>query len=232
MVATLQPRPQRFLHDRPGQCPRRVVAAAAAPLLGGLEHQVSGSLGPIEQFAVDPGGQGLQELGFAGGVLQGGGRLGRQGGARLLLQPGLALATRQLQQRIEINRRGELLLRPLGLALEANAADGDAPHRVAHDPLIHRTDLLHIEGPVADPLPLHHQQIAEHGEHHPIADPGGFQPAIGLGIKQLAPCAPAGSPWWRRRPQPPAGRGSSAPPRRHSAAPWCRDNRRRPGEAA
>ena len=94
MVATLQPRPQRFLHDRPGQCPRRVVAAAAAPLLGGLEHQVSGSLGPIEQFAVDPGGQGLQELGFAAGVLQGGGRLGRQGGARFLLQPGLALATR------------------------------------------------------------------------------------------------------------------------------------------
>ena len=39
--------------------------AAAAALFGGLEHQAAGRLGPIEQAAVDAGGEGLQQLGFA-----------------------------------------------------------------------------------------------------------------------------------------------------------------------
>jgi hypothetical protein len=30
-----------------------------------LEHQAAGRLGPIEQAAVDAGGEGLQQLGFA-----------------------------------------------------------------------------------------------------------------------------------------------------------------------
>ena len=201
------------------------MAAAAAPFLGGLEHQAAGGLGPIEQLAVDARGQGLQQLGLAGGGLQGNGRLRRQGGARFLLQPGLALRSRQGQQGIEIHRRGELLLGSLGLALQADAAAGDAAHRIAHDPLVHRADLLHIERPVADALAVHDQQVAQHRQHRAVADPGRLQPGVDRRDRTAGHGGPAGSRPWGRRHRTPAGTGSSARPRRRSAAPSCRGTR-------
>jgi hypothetical protein len=46
------------------------VAAAAAPFLGGLEHQAAGGLGALEQLAVDARGQGFQQLSLVDSGLQ------------------------------------------------------------------------------------------------------------------------------------------------------------------
>ena len=186
VAMAFQPGPQGIGHGELGELGWCVVTAAAPPFLRRLKHQAAGGLHALEQAPINSWGQRRHQLLLAARLLQGCGRLGGQIGVRLFFQPGLALGPGQREQFGQIDGGGERLLAALGLAAEAEAGAGYAGHREIHDPLVHRTDLAHVEGAVVDPLPLDDQQVAEHCQHHRVADPRRFQPAIGRWIKQLA----------------------------------------------
>ena len=92
MAVALQPGAQGIGHREAGELGRRVMAAAAAPFLGGLKHQAAGGLHALEQAPIDPWRQRCHQFLLIAGLLEGLGRLGWEIRLRLLFQPGLAFA--------------------------------------------------------------------------------------------------------------------------------------------
>jgi hypothetical protein len=176
VVASLQPRPERLRHDRFGERPGRVMATAAASLGRGLQDQRA------RRQAV--GGVGREAVAQRQAQLRQGGRLleallglGRQlqRHAGLLIEPLLALAGGHLQQLLGIYHHGDRDLLPGRPVGDAHAGAAGPLHREAHDPLVHRADLLHIERAVIQSLGhlaliRQPQQPGEHLLHHLVAD--------------------------------------------------------------
>ena len=85
------------------------------------------------------------------------------------LQPTGAHALRLCQQLVEIDgaRGAELLCGPDG-----DRAAGRDLHPKAHDRLVHRADLLDVEGAVGDALAVEDEKLLKHPVHRPVRDEG------------------------------------------------------------
>ena len=105
-------------------------------------------------------------------MIRGPKRLGdgiRQVAVRARLQPLCAVPMRLRQQIVEIDgaRRAELLR-----GLDGDRAAGRDLHPKAHDRLVHRADLLDIEGAVGDALAVEDEELLKHPVHGPVRDEG------------------------------------------------------------
>ena len=155
--------------DGLGQLPRRVVGARAAALVVRLQHESTGRdevRGRIlVQHPIQRRMQVFQRI-------HGPKRLGDgvcHVSFRVRLKPAGAPALRLCQQLVEIDgaRRAELLRRSDG----DRAASRDL-HPKAHDRLVHRADLLDVEGAVGDALAVEDKELFQHPVHRPIRDEG------------------------------------------------------------
>ena len=156
-------------NDGLGQLPGRVVGARAAALVVRLQHEGAGRdevRGRIlVQHAIQRRVKVLQRI-------RGPQRLGdgvRHVAVGMRLQPAGAPALRLCQQLVEIDgaRRAELLC-----GLDRDRAAGRDLHPEAHDRLVHRADLLDIEGAVGDALAVEDEELLKHPVHGPVRDEG------------------------------------------------------------
>ena len=128
-----------------------VVGTGAPPFLAGLQHHAAGGHQARRGLPVDDGVQGgVQRLqGF--GVAHGLPHPFRGLAVGAVLQPLAALGRRFLQQRLQIHRgRCPVLLG----GLDGDGASRGGLQPKAHHGLIDGADVLHVQGPVGDALPV------------------------------------------------------------------------------
>ena len=170
---------QGMAHDGLGQLAGGVVGARSAALLVRLQHQGAGRNevrgGVLVQHAVERRVQVFHRPGGAESLRDG----VRQVPVRARLQPLRSAARPLRQQRVEIDRaRSAELLRGLD-------GDGSARrdlHPKAHDGLVHRADLLHVEGAVGDAFAVEDEQLLQHPVHGAVGDerrPDALEPLPG-----------------------------------------------------
>ena len=156
-----------------------VVGARSAALLVRLQHQRAGRNEVrgrvLVQHAVERRVQVFHRLGRPQSLRDG----VRQVPVRARLQPLRAVARPLCQQRVEIDgARSAELLRGL---------DGDGTarrdlHPKAHDGLVHRADLLHVESAVGDAFTVEDEQLLQHPVHGAVGDerrPDALEPLPG-----------------------------------------------------
>jgi hypothetical protein len=155
---------ERASHDGGGERRGRVVRARAPPLAAGLDHELprAACRAPLHAQPVER----REHLGLGGGGLEGVGTLRhgalREGGG--VGHPGGALGGRLREH----SDGGHPHLR----ALEAHRGAREPHDVVAHEGLVHGANLLDVEGPVRQPLPLEDQQPFEHTKHGLVVDGG------------------------------------------------------------
>ena len=153
---------QSMAHDGLGQLAGCVVGARSAALLVRLQHE-GASRNEVRsrvlvQHAVERRVQVFHRLSGTESLRDS----VRQVPVRARLQPFCSVARPLLQQRVKIDgARSAELLRGL---------DGDRSarrdfHPKAHDRLVHRADLLHVEGAVGDAFTVEDEQLLQHPIH-------------------------------------------------------------------
>ena len=165
--------------DGLGQLPGRVVGSRSAALLVRLQHEGTGRDDVRGGVPVEHPVQGRVQVvhrprcaePLRDGV--------RDVPVRPRLEPSRAAALWLRQQRVEIDgaRGAEPLRGPDG-----DRGAGRDLHAKAHDGLVHRADLLHVEGAVGDALTVEDEQLLQHPVDAAVGDqrrPDALDPLTG-----------------------------------------------------